>query len=439
MYIPLLPLLTVATALQEITFTYLNYDRAANFIVWAAWGMVAGSATELVVGPVTHMRLQIEGQMAGPLMVHVRVQLEAVPTPFSYFDPTSSSYQPAVNSPYVNLSSGGLEPTRPWSAIEPIHGSANGLSVSFPPLPFSLYTLPAVPTSLGNNNTSGNTGLSPDTLTPDDVQTIPCSTIAPLSVAPKDSDQGFLPLPPTDVDGELVLADPPTIIVVQPSPPETAAEENVLIPSSSLASPGRDDDTVATLDSVVATSTPALLVSATAHPTLSAATGSPDGASQYAWALFSASLAVLAFALGRYLAPSKRAELPPPQNQPQQEDLGDLPFIMKQHDITPTALRKCIERLARDRQAAHGNPMAEAEGPQDQGKICRISGIVCWFTPDPPSVQCPPRGTLSYNVRDSQAICRVSDIACWFTSGPRSVKCPRPRETRFHNERDKQS
>ncbi|KAG8681246.1 hypothetical protein FRC08_015758, partial [Ceratobasidium sp. 394] len=257
MYIPLLPLLTVATALQEITFTYLNYDYAANFIVWAAWGVGdrAGSGT-------CYTYATIEGQMNGPLMLHVRVQLEAVPTPFSYFDPTSSSYQPAVN-----LSSDGLEPTRPWSAIEPIHGYANGLSMSFPPLPFSLCTLPAVPTSLGND-TSGNTGLSRDTLKAEDVLTIPYSTIAPLSAAPKDSDEGFLPLPPTDVDGELVVAAPPTIIVVQPSPPETAAEENIPISSSSLAGPGSDDDTVATLNSAVATSTPALLVSATAHPTL---------------------------------------------------------------------------------------------------------------------------------------------------------------------------
>ncbi|KAG8694209.1 hypothetical protein FRC08_008628 [Ceratobasidium sp. 394] len=376
MFIPLFPLLTVATALQEITFTYLNYDRAANFIVWAAWGMVAGSATELVMGPVTHMRLQMEGQISGPLMVHVRVQLEAVPTPFSYFNPTSSSYQPAVNSPYLNLSSGGFEPTRPWSALSPIHGYANRLSMSLSPLPLFPCTLSAVPTSLGINDTSGDMGISRNPLAAEDGLTILRSTMAPLSVAPNDSDEEFPPLPPTDIDGELIVASPLAIIVFQPSVPESAAEESTSIPPSSLASPGRDDDTVATLDSAVATPTPALLISATAHPSLDAATGSPSCASHYAWFLVCASLAVLAFALGRYLAPYKRAEVPPTlQNQRSQEELGDLPYIMKQHDITPTELQKCIERLARDRQAAHGNPTTETEGPSDQGRPVLIQFI----------------------------------------------------------------
>ncbi|KAG8692507.1 hypothetical protein FRC08_009724, partial [Ceratobasidium sp. 394] len=301
MFIPLFPLLTVATALQEITFTYLNYDRAANFIVWAAWGMVAGSATELVVGPVTHMRLQIGGQISGPLMVHVRVQLEAVPTPFSYFDPTSNSYEPAVNSPYLNLSSGGLEPTRPWSALSPIHGYANRLSMSLSPLPLFPCTLPAGPTSLGINDTSGDMGLSRNPLAAEYGLTILCSTMAPLSVAPNDSDhEEFPPLPPADVDGELIVTSPLAIVVVQPSVPESAAESTP-IPPSSLASPGRDDDTVATLGSAVATPTLAPLISATAHPSLDATTEPPSCASHYAWFLVCASLAVLAFALGRYL------------------------------------------------------------------------------------------------------------------------------------------
>ncbi|KAG8707495.1 hypothetical protein FRC08_000470 [Ceratobasidium sp. 394] len=122
MYIPLLPLITIATALQELTFSYLNYDRAADFIVWAAWGMVAGSATELVLGPVTFVRLQIEGQMVWPLTGDVRLsaRLEAAPTPFSYSHPASSSHEPTVNSPYLSLSPGGREPTRRLSALAPL-------------------------------------------------------------------------------------------------------------------------------------------------------------------------------------------------------------------------------------------------------------------------------------------------------------------------------
>ncbi|KAG8687552.1 hypothetical protein FRC08_011906 [Ceratobasidium sp. 394] len=370
MYIPLLPLLTVATALQEITFTYLNYQGAADFIAWAAWGMVAGSAAELVSGPVTFMRLsQIEGQMAGPLMVHVSAQLEALPTS-SHSHPTSSSYEPAINSPYLNLSSRGLEHTRPWSAISPIHGYPNGLSMNLFPLPLSC-TPPAGPTSLGNDDTSGNTRLSHNPLTASDVSTIPYSTMEPLSVALEDSDEEFPPLPPADIDGELMIADPPAVTLIHPIVSDTAASESIPTPPSPLASLARDDGAVATLDPPPATPPPA----PPAHSTLSAVVGLsssyPRWVPRYTWVLVCAfSLAILLdFAIGLYLTSPDKAELPgTPKDLRRREEHGDLAPMMDDYDIPPTGLREPIELMDRERQAVHENPTVEAKPPMDQGK-----------------------------------------------------------------------
>ncbi|KAG8698130.1 hypothetical protein FRC08_006123 [Ceratobasidium sp. 394] len=409
MYIPLLPLITIATALQELTFTYLNYQGAADFIAWTAWGLVAGSATELVSGPVTFVRLQIEGQMAGPLMVHVSVQLEALPT-FSKVHPTSSSYAPVINSPYVSRSSGGLQPTRPWSAIEPIHGYANGLSMSLSPLPPSLCTLPPGPTSLGNDDISGNTGPSYDPLTADDALTMPHSTVPPFSVALDDPNEDFLPLPPADIDGELMIADPPAVTLLHPIVSDTAASESIPTPPSPLVSLVRDDGAVATLDPPPTTPTPA----SPAHLTLSAVVRPSSSNHRWvppcAWVLICAfSLAVLLdFAIGLYLTSPNEAELPStPKNLRQREKIGELARMMDDLNVTPTELREHIELMDRERQAVHENPMVEAKPPMDQASAPASPDS----SPLPGSPNAPEEGHVSTTSGEANSAPTTADVS----------------------------
>ncbi|KAG9075554.1 hypothetical protein FS749_012768 [Ceratobasidium sp. UAMH 11750] len=332
MYIPLLPLITIATALQELTFSYLNYDRAADFIVWAAWGMVAGSATELVLGPVTFVRLQIEGRMIWPLTGDVRLsaRLEAAPTPFSYFHPSSSSYEPTVNSPYLSLSPGGREPTRRLSALAPLRGFANGLSTDTTPLPLPLRTPPAglAPLNNGLDTTAPNVG------------------------------EGALPLPQAVTSSHPIISD-------------VATSESVPAPPSPLASLVRDNGAVATSDPPLATPTPASPAHSTLSPIVGPPSSNPRWVPGYAWVLICAALVaiLLDFAIGLYFTSPKTAELPgTPKNLRRREERGDQAPMMDDFDIPPTELRNPIELMARDHQAVHENPAIEARQPIDQGK-----------------------------------------------------------------------
>ncbi|KAG8735695.1 hypothetical protein FRC10_010242 [Ceratobasidium sp. 414] len=117
-----------------------------------------------------------------------------------------------------------------------------------------------------------------------------------------------------------------------------------------------------------------LLATLIIYPTMFPAAGIPDGrlswASQYIWVLvWTLPLAgYLGIGIGLYLAPPKDAEISDVLKIFRLlKDLGDLPHLMDEHDVSPSQLRTHVELLARARRSVYGERTAEPEVPSAQG------------------------------------------------------------------------
>ncbi|KAG9084081.1 hypothetical protein FRC06_004244 [Ceratobasidium sp. 370] len=105
----------------------------------------------------------------------------------------SGLHELAVNSPYLSLSPGSPEPSRPSSAAAPIHGCTNRIPMSATSVLPSLPTPPTGPTPLGNGLAQPSTGLSSDPLMTnhaDGTPTMPRPNVAPLPIVAPDSGEG---------------------------------------------------------------------------------------------------------------------------------------------------------------------------------------------------------------------------------------------------------
>ncbi|KAG8737545.1 hypothetical protein FRC10_008075, partial [Ceratobasidium sp. 414] len=277
------------------------------------------------------------------------VRLEDITVSSLFYSTTVPTLGPYQQAPYLSLLSGGLEPSRPSSAVAPIRGLANRLSTSATPSS-PLPTVPAAP--LGDGLTLP----------------APHPTATPLPDEASGSGQVFLSLPPADSDGKFLVAGP-WVATDDQTILDSPASEAVWV-SSFLA---RKSYTVATPEPAGATSTPAPV----AYLILSPAAGTPDGcpswASQHALVLvWTLPLPVyLGIVIGLYLARPKDAGTPDIRKVLRVlEELGDLPRIISEYDISPGELRDYIELAVRTRESEYGNPTAEPEISNVQGKYC---------------------------------------------------------------------
>ncbi|KAG8703382.1 hypothetical protein FRC08_002906 [Ceratobasidium sp. 394] len=143
-FIPLLPLLALATTLQESMLQYFNYYTATIAAGSSSWlrvlssgfgfhGSVArrfalGSVSQASLETVTYINQRIEGTLSEPLLptpaahVQTTVRLENVPE--------SDPYEIV----YSSLAYGGLRSTRRSFTAAPIRGLANGPPTGATPL-----------------------------------------------------------------------------------------------------------------------------------------------------------------------------------------------------------------------------------------------------------------------------------------------------------------
>ncbi|KAG8739597.1 hypothetical protein FRC10_005398 [Ceratobasidium sp. 414] len=349
MFAPLLPLLMIVARLQGFVFNYYN---AAHLTGLTFWSIAAASASEALLGTVALVELQIEGCLVesrlSSLVANIResVRLEDITVSSLFYSTAVPSLGPYKGAPYLSLLSGGLEPSRPSSAVAPARGFANRLSTSAAPS-FPLPTVPAGSTPLG-----------------DTLALAPHPTATPLSAETSGSGEVFLSLPPADSDGELLVAGPWTAVDDQAilDPP---ASEGVRAWSSFVHS-APATQTVATPEPAGATPIPAPPV----HLILSPAAGTPDDrpswASQHALVLvWTLPLAVyLGIGIGLYLARPKDAGTPDIRKTLRVlEELGDLPRMISEYNISPGELRNYIELVVRTREGVDRNPTAEPEVP----------------------------------------------------------------------------
>ncbi|KAG8739661.1 hypothetical protein FRC10_005288 [Ceratobasidium sp. 414] len=332
MFIPLLPLLTLAIGLQESVFNHFSYYNTADLAGWTSLFFAGGSVSQVLLGVVTCVNLRVEGRMLKPLFpsfaTNIQMSTRLENTPLSSFFNSASvtasdSGEPGIYGPYANLPYGGLELTHPSSANVPIRGLADRLSTSATSPPFSLSTLFAVTTL-------------PDQ---DHALSLPRPTPVLLPVVVPSPGGGFLSHPLANSYGELESTAPPTIIVVGTTLVDSSASA---LPSSfPRLGPKSDAHTVVTQDPAVATSTPTPVFSSVARPTLSPTSGTPGDCHSWVWVLlWTLPVAVhLGIGTGLCLAHPKEAEL-----------------------------RSYIKFMMRTRQSVYGEPMAEPEVLSAQGK-----------------------------------------------------------------------
>ncbi|KAG8744212.1 hypothetical protein FRC10_010574 [Ceratobasidium sp. 414] len=136
MFIALLPLLMLATSLQQSALNCLNYYNAANLSHWTSRLFAAGSMSQGLLGTVIFVDSQVEGRVE-PLFPS-SLRFKNVDSA-SYFNSAPAvalgSGEPVV---YGSDSSPSIEPTRPSSAVAPIRGFADGLAASVTSLRFPL-------------------------------------------------------------------------------------------------------------------------------------------------------------------------------------------------------------------------------------------------------------------------------------------------------------
>ncbi|KAG8741229.1 hypothetical protein FRC10_003151 [Ceratobasidium sp. 414] len=340
MLIPLLPLLILATSLQGSAFNYLN---VADLSSSTSWFFARGPVSQALLGTVILLKLRDVGRMLKPLFpsfatnTWTSVRLEHVPVPSLFYSTAVAApgpYEPAVDGPSLSLSPGELEPTRLSSAIAPPHSPtsisferwflvphppfwefADGLSTSAIPLPFSLSTAPARPTLLAL------------------LAYHPTGALPPVG-----SGEGDLFLPPVGPGGDAGL---PTLITVRAIG---------LGPSTSEA----------------------IVSTAVAPVPLPAAAGTPDGRSSRVWDLVLAlplavhfgtlmgesihdisACALLTLMKERRLAPAETELLDTRKIPRLLEELGDLPHLIDEYDISPSELRNYIKLVVRDHQSAY--------------------------------------------------------------------------------------
>ncbi|KAG9083182.1 hypothetical protein FRC06_004667 [Ceratobasidium sp. 370] len=382
MFIPLLPLLTIAASLQESVFNYFNYNNAADLASWTS-------------------RLRTEGQVE-PLFlsfvndVWMSLQLENAPLS-SYFNPAFvtalGSGDPVGYGSCLSLSDGGLAPTRPSSAVAPIRGFANR--------PFTSATSPfPLPTRLAT--TTRPSGPAPD------------STGEPHN-------------PWATQDASLVSS---SSLPTSTSLPIAAPSSGPEFLSHPLAI------TYGEPDASVATSTPMPVVSSAVHPTPPPAAGAPADrpslASRYVWTLlWMLPIAIhLGIGAGIYLAQRRLTQYrcqDPEAGLPDilkilrlHEELKGLPHIIHLYDISPGELQSYIELAVRTRRSLYGNPTAEPEVMRAQDPVAPpsvsrtpsagpspVPGPSNARTPDTPN---PPSGLAAMSEDLASAVARFDRL-----------------------------
>ncbi|KAG9078070.1 hypothetical protein FRC06_008548, partial [Ceratobasidium sp. 370] len=315
MFVPLLPLLMLATGLLESALNCLNYYNVADLANRTSRLFAVGSVSQALLGTVAVVEFPVEGRdeplclsLIANIWSHLR--LENVPVSALFYSSSVTPlgpYELAVNSPYLGLLPGGPEPSRPASAVAPIRGYTNRISTSATSPPAPLPTPLAGRTPLVDGHAPDGDGLSPDRLTIDHAPTVPRPMAAPLPVSVPDSGEGVLSVLPAKSDGEL-LSGPPAVITIEPTVLDSAVSESVLDSRASWAP-------------------------------------------QYTWILVWILPLLVHFGVGfgLYQASAKEAEMPKTPRLP--EELGDLPSIIDEHGISLDEPRESIEFIVRGRRS----------------------------------------------------------------------------------------
>ncbi|KAG9077840.1 hypothetical protein FRC06_008674 [Ceratobasidium sp. 370] len=293
-------------------------------------------------GIVAFVELRVEGRPVGPFFSSVGgFWARAHPD-----DASLSSFSDSactISSPLY----GWLELAHQSFPIAPTHRLANGLSTSATPPP-------STPTSLGNGRTPDWAGLSCNLQSIRDASQGSYTlrpTPTPLPAAVLGPRKTVSPGPPAYSYGELVATGRWTIIAVQVILVDSSTSKFIGVWPSSIAYLYLNPYTVSTPSATVATSTPPPPTFPASYPTPSVATGNPDKgpswASQHAWILhWTLPFAVhLGIGIGLYLAHSQEVDLSGILKILRlHEELGDLPHILREHDISTSELRSHIKQ-----------------------------------------------------------------------------------------------
>ncbi|KAG9098800.1 hypothetical protein FS749_002943 [Ceratobasidium sp. UAMH 11750] len=398
MYFAILPLLVIATTLQEPLFDYFNNYYAANLAGVSSWfNSASGSALEVLRGTVTYVeirRVQGRVQPMFPLLTaDVWMSIRFEDTPFTYFSSifavTSDPGASAIYGPDLNLSDSESGPTRPFSAVVPIRGLVNRLPASATTPAFPPPTVLAATPHLENRHTPNSTSPSSYPEPTRDANSISSASIPTLTLFPvtAPSSNGGLP---SGSYGEFETTGHPTVIVAQIVVVASTSGVAHSLPSSFPS--GSDIHTVATLVQV-ATSTSVPVISPGDYLALFAATKAPSGRAawirQHAWILLSALSVPICLAIGirLYLARRRRVEAghsgpssptivhhpaPAPEEAERsdllelrrlRDELGDLPAIIRENGISPTQLREYVKLVVRTRQSVYGTPTPTVRHP----------------------------------------------------------------------------